>query len=210
MLPSLMEALPPDIAAQRVNAILDALDPRLVRHCRDTFEAQKRLPLPPLRPWKGRVVLVGHRASGKSRLLPRVAELLGLPGVDLDHELERQSGKSLLTWVREDEAGFRRAERTLFLSRPQQEVNAAGGGFLSLHADLLVAHTPVLIPVTFETYRERLLANRTRPRLRPELPLEEELRAVFDERERLHAKVGTLTLVDFLAAYMRDVAGGTP
>ena len=52
----------------------------------------------------------------------------------------------------------------------------------------------VLVPVRFETYRERLMLDRTRPRLRPELSLEEELRVVFESREQLHAQVPTIPL----------------
>ncbi len=37
----------------------------------------------------------------------------------------------------------------------------------------------LLVPVTFETYRERLLADTTRPRLRPGMSLEEELASVY-------------------------------
>ena len=57
---------------------------------------------------------------------------------------------------------------------------------LALHADLLAGDTPVLVPVSFETYRERLLADATRPRLRPELTAEEEVRVVYEEREAIH------------------------
>ncbi len=85
----------------------------------------------------------------------------------------------------------------MFASLPPDRVIAAGGGFLSLHGDLLEGTHAVLVPVTFETYRERLLEDRTRPRLRPEVPLEEELRGIFDEREAAprapaHAAAGGL------------------
>jgi shikimate kinase len=183
----------------RLDRILQAIDPRLQRQLQSDFLARSGFP-PPAVPSRGRWILVGHRAAGKSRLLPLFAELTGLPGVDLDTELARQSGRSLRDWVKEDEPGFRQAERALFLSRPEQEVDAAGGGFLSLHADLLVGHRAVLVPISFESYRERLLADRERPRLRPALSLEEEIAAVFEERERTHARVPTLSLVVALLA----------
>ncbi len=73
-----------------------------------------------------------------------------------------------------------------------------GGGFLSHHADALRGCLAVLIPVTFETYVERLRADATRPRLRPELTLDAELREIYFEREELHRAARPLALVDFL------------
>jgi len=194
-----MEALTPDTSDVTLDAILNGIDARLLPRCKRAFQEAMQAPTPPEVRRQGRVVLVGHRASGKTRMLPWMGRLLGLPTVDLDKELERQSGRKLRDWVTEDEPGFRKAERALFLSRPDSEVEAAGGGFLSLHADLLEGHTPVLIPVTFETYRKRLMADKRRPRLRPELSLEEELRQVFEAREAAHARVKTVSLVDFVA-----------
>jgi shikimate kinase len=88
---------------------------------------------------------------------------------------------------------------------------ATGGGFLSLHADLLRDHTAVLVPITFETYRARLLGDATRPRLRPQLSLEEELAQVYAEREERHAAADTISLLDFLrASSVAPVGGGSP
>lgn len=173
------------------------LDPRVV----PTFLAAygRADPCAPV-PLTGHVVLVGHRAAGKTRLLPLIAELTGRPGIDLDAEIARRAGRPLREWVQADPASFRQAERETFAALGGQAVVAAGGGFLSLHADLLAGHLPVLIPVTFETYRERLLADPTRPRLRPELSPEEELRSVFEERERRHATTPALPLAAFVRA----------
>ena len=55
------------------------------------------------------------------------------------------------------------------------------------------------------SYRERLLADTSRPRLRPGVSLEEEIATVFHEREALHARVPTVPLVDFLRAFWREV-----
>jgi shikimate kinase len=64
----------------------------------------------------------------------------------------------------------------------------------------------LVVPVCFETYRERLLADTSRPRLRPGMTLEEEIATVFHEREALHARVPTVPLVDFLRAFRSEVA----
>ncbi len=147
---------------------------------------------------------MGHRAAGKSRLLPLLAEWAGWPGVDLDRELERRSGRRLREWLPNDEAGFRRAERDLFESLPGGWLVAVGGGFLSNHPGALERHVSVLVPITLESYRERLLADSSRPRLRPELTLSEELDRVYLERERRHALVPTWSLPAFLRATQRE------
>ena len=69
-----------------------------------------------------------------------------------------------------------------------------------MHADLLAPELAVLVPVTFETHAERLQADPGRPRLRPHLSLEAELREVFAEREALHAAAPTVRLPALLKA----------
>ena len=185
--------------------MLDAVDPRLA--IRSSFS--RRDEITPI--WPGpsqQVVLVGHRAAGKSRLLPLLGMWLELPTVELDAEIARRAARDLREWVERDPSGFRRAEREAFLALPKGQVIAAGGGFLSMHADLLAGHLAVLVPVSFETYRERLLADRTRPRLRPELSLEEEIAHTFEERERLHRHANAIPLVRFLAATLEPRGTG--
>ena len=126
--------------------------------------------------------------------------------MDLDAALEAQTGRTLRDWFREDAAGFRAAEREAFRALPARTLVAVGGGFLSLHGDLLADAEVILVPLTFETFRERLLKDATRPRLRPELELEEELRVVFDERESAHRSVRTRSLVEALGTLLRGVA----
>ena len=193
-------------ARQRLlDELLDAIDPRL--DVRRSFAPAAHTP----RRWPAgsqQVVLVGHRAAGKSRLLPLLGQWLGRPTLELDAEIARRAGRPLREWVEGDPAGFRLAERKTFLELPDGRVIAAGGGFLALHGDLLAPHVPVLVPVSYETYRERLLADRTRPRLRPELSLEEEIASIFHEREKVHAGACAVALLDFLAATIEP--GGAP
>jgi shikimate kinase len=166
-----------------------AIDPRLRAAFLSDVERYSRAAPPPLR---GHLVLVGHRAAGKSRLLEPVARWMQRPAIDLDAMV----GPGLFA---RSPLEFRRAERAAFCSITRPSVIAAGGGFLSLHADLLAGHTPVLVPVTFETYCERLRADSTRPRLRPELSLQDELASVFHEREARHARVPTVPLAQLVA-----------
>jgi shikimate kinase len=185
--------------ARLVDRILDVVDPRLA----PALRAELARTGPARTPAPGQTLAIaGHRAAGKSRLLPLLSELTGRPGLDLDAELERLHGRPLRTWVTEDVAGFRAAEREAFLALPAGSLVALGGGFLSHHPDALRGAFTVLVPLSAETYRERLLVDRGRPRLRPELSLEEELSRVHAERELLHARVPTVPLVELLRALL--------
>ena len=155
----------------------------------DADPAPGPLPSPPLPAQT--VVLAGQRAAGKSRALPLFEALLGRSGVDLDRWIEARHHRSLKSWVRLDPQGFRQAEREAFLAQPTGSLVSVGGGFLSLHADLLEDAWTVLVPIDFGTYAQRLRRDRSRPRLRPELSLTEELREVYDAREAAHARVPT-------------------
>jgi shikimate kinase len=166
--------------------VLERVDPRLRAQVSDQVAALAAAPPARLGP---RVVLVGHRGAGKSTLLPWVAKLVGRRALDLDAEIERALGRPIREVFREDERRFRAAEREQYRQAPAGTVIAAGGGFLALHPDLMADDTWVLVPVSFETYRERLLMDATRPRLRPELSVEEEIRAVFEEREAIHQRL---------------------
>ncbi|KFA88637.1 shikimate kinase [Archangium violaceum] len=189
---------------QLVQRILGAVDPRLSPALREELAR----PGPQLLPTPGQTVAIaGHRSAGKTRLLPLVSALLDKQGVDLDVELERRSGRSLRDWVAQDTNGFREAERGLFLQLPRGSVVALGGGFLSHHPEALQSCYTLLVPISFETYRERLLADKTRPRLRPGMSLEEELHSIYHQRQVLHAAVPTVGLADFLRAF---ASSGSP
>jgi len=181
-----------------VQRILESVDPRLASALREELARPGPQPLPA----PGQTVAIaGHRSAGKTRMLPLVSALLGRRGLDLDVELERRSGRSLREWVAQDTNGFREAERSLLLELPRGSVVALGGGFLSHHPEALEPCYTLLIPISFETYRERLLRDTRRPRLRPGMTLEEELHSVYHQRQVLHARVPTVSLVDFLRAF---------
>ncbi len=181
-----------------IERILGSVDPRLSDSIRQEF-ARLAPGTPP--PASKTIVIGGHRAAGKTRLLPLVSALTGRPGMDLDVELEKRSGRSLRDWVATDTASFRQAERDLFLSLPTGGLVAVGGGFLSHHPEALRDCHTLLVPITFETYRERLLKDTRRPRLRPGVSLEEELSAIYQQREVLHARVPTVGIAAFLRAF---------
>ena len=160
-----------------------------------------------LLPKASQVVLVGHRAAGNSTVLPVVAALLGRRGYDLDHEIEWWWNRPVRDWVAADEPGFRQSEREAYARIPLQAVVAVGGGFWSNHAALLRGALVVEVPISFETYCERLREDRGRPRLMPLVSLDEELRQVFEKREAVHRRLPRLSWVEF---WLRQHAGFRP
>lgn len=177
-----------------LEAAFQVIDPRLAPRLRAEVASVGPSPVP------AHLVLAGHRSAGKSSLLPIVASALGRVAVDLDAAIEAASGRALARWVEEDEADFRRVEREVFASLDPRSVIAVGGGFLAHHADLLEGRTVVLVPISFETYCERLLRDATRPRLRPHVSIDEELRTVFTEREQVHQRIPTMPMAQLLAS----------
>lgn len=185
-----------DARRELLGEIWKRVDPRL----RVALAAELEAVAPAFELGVRRAVLVGQRAAGKSWLLPLVARWMELPGIDLDVVIEARSGRRIAEWLPADAAGFRATERSCFASLPSPAVVAVGGGFLGFHAEALSADVAVLVPMCFETYVERLRSDSSRPRLRPELSVEEEMKQVFFEREALHALVPTVRLPVFLKA----------
>ncbi len=84
---------------------------------------------------RGRIALIGLRGAGKTTLGKRLADRLGVPLIELDREIERESGVSLATiFDFYGQAGFRRMERRC-LDRIVDEhprfVLATGGSIVS-------------------------------------------------------------------------------
>ena len=76
-------------------------------------------------------MLIGFSATGKSVLAPYIADRLGWRAIDLDHEIEREAGRSIPAIFEQDgEAGFRARERAAARDAALVEgaVIATGGG----------------------------------------------------------------------------------
>src|SRR5690606_34855177 len=81
-----------------------------------------------------RIALVGLRGAGKSTLGPVLAERLGLPFVELDHEVQKEAGIALdLIFSIYGQAGFRQLEKRCLdrvLTQYPEVVLATGGGIV--------------------------------------------------------------------------------
>ncbi len=123
---------------------------------------------------------IGPMGAGKTTIGRGVAELLGLPFHDLDHEIEAHCGVAIpLIFDIEGEAGFRQRESALLgeLSAHADTVLATGGGAVLAPANRQLLRERGFV-VYLETTVDEQLTRLARDRKRP-------LLAAPDRRERL-------------------------
>ena len=112
-----------------------------------------------------RIALTGLRGAGKTTLGSALAERLGVPFIELDREIERESGVSLATiFDFYGQAGFRRMERRcldrIIEERPRF-VLATGGSIVSEPATyerLLAACYTIWLKAAPAEHMERVVA----------------------------------------------------
>ena len=141
------------------------------------------------------VWLVGMMGAGKSSVGPALARRLGLRFVDLDAEIERNSGRSIPEIFESQGEGAFRALEAAALERVAGGggVVALGGGALSqprLRERVEAAGTLVYLRAVPETLRQRLDAAENRPLLAGLGPdgIREKLSALLAEREPDYAR----------------------
>jgi len=118
------------------------------------------------------VALVGLMGAGKTSIGRRLAQELGLPFVDADHEIEGAAGQTIEDIFEEHgEAFFRDGERRVIarlLDGPAHVLATGGGAFMdpSTRA-LLIAHTiTIWIKADIEILLSRLSRRNHRPLLK--------------------------------------------
>lgn len=160
------------------------------------------------------VLLVGHRATGKTTTGQIAADELGWDFVDLDHYIERQTGQRPAAIIADSEARFRRLERqylTQLLDRPygDGQVIVLGGGCELLPTSALC------VWLWREGWAQS--AKLARARLRPDWPFAREVEWMRDTREPRWQKAAHLRLhvprarpprfaAEILASYLRWAA----
>lgn len=149
------------------------------------------------------LVLIGYRATGKTAVGARLAQILGRPFVDLDQLLVREAGKSIMEIVAKGGwAEFRRREKELAarFRGTEGQVLATGGGVV-LDPDNIAAlkENGIIIWLTAdpETIQARLTLDQPRDANRPSLTGDDTIRevaAVLKERYTLYQAAADITV----------------
>jgi XRE family transcriptional regulator, aerobic/anaerobic benzoate catabolism transcriptional regulator len=142
-----------------------------------------------------RIALVGLRGAGKSTLGALLAKHLGAPFIELDREVERESGTRLgEIFDLYGQAAFRRYERRALeavIERHDRAVIATGGSIVSEPATfdlLLSACFTVWLTASPEEHMGRVVAQGdTRPMAENEQAMED-LRRILAGRAALYSK----------------------
>jgi len=131
--------------------------------------------------------LLGLSGSGKSTVGPRLAQALGLPWVDTDAEITRDSGKSISEiFTQEGEEAFREKESAVLakVAAGPASVISCGGGIVLRQANRqTMAFTGLRIYLQADpaTLARRIRSSRNRPLLSGKSP-EETLAAQLAQR----------------------------
>ncbi|HEV2548917.1 MAG TPA: helix-turn-helix transcriptional regulator [Stellaceae bacterium] len=142
-----------------------------------------------------RIALIGLRGAGKSTLGAMLAKELAVPFIELDREIERESGTSLSeVFDLYGQSAFRRYERRALesvIERHDRAVIATGGSIVSEAATfdlLLSACFTVWLTAAPEEHMARVVAQGdTRPMADNEEAMED-LRRILKGREALYSK----------------------
>lgn len=142
-----------------------------------------------------RIALIGLRGAGKSTLGALLAKALGAPFIELDREIERESGTKLAEiFDLYGQAAFRRYERRALesvIERHDRAIIATGGSIVSEPGTfdlLLSACYTVWLAAAPEEHMSRVVAQGdTRPMDENEQAMED-LRRILAGRDALYSK----------------------
>lgn len=151
--------------------------------------------------------LTGYRGSGKSSVGRAVARRLQRTWIDLDDEIESQSGRSIQDiFATDGEQGFRTLEQAVLeaVSKRAPAVISLGGGAVLRETNrkrIRNSGVSVWLQVDADTVLQRLHRDASTSRRRPPLtglPLRQEIQTLLAKREPLYAEV---------ASYQVDTTG---
>ncbi|HKH66960.1 MAG TPA: helix-turn-helix transcriptional regulator, partial [Reyranella sp.] len=144
---------------------------------------------------RGRIALIGLRGGGKSTLGRCIADELGCPFIELDREVERESGMGLSELFEMfGQATFRRMERAALeavLEKHPRFVLATGGGLVTEPATfelLLASCFTVWIKAQPQEHMQRVLDQGDLRPMSGHARAMDDLVAILASREPLYAK----------------------
>ncbi|MFL6804136.1 MAG: helix-turn-helix transcriptional regulator, partial [Xanthobacteraceae bacterium] len=144
---------------------------------------------------RGRIALIGLRGGGKSTLGRLIADELGCPFIELDREVERESGMGLSELFEMfGQATFRRMERAALeavLEKHPRFVLATGGGLVTEPATfelLLASCFTVWVKAQPQEHMQRVMDQGDLRPISGHARAIDELVAILASREPLYAK----------------------
>lgn len=142
-----------------------------------------------------RIALIGLRGAGKSTLGARLAKEMGVPFIELDREIERESGMSLSeVFDLYGQPAYRRYERRALeavIERHDRAVIATGGSIVSEPATfdlLLAACYTVWLTAAPEEHMGRVVAQGDQRPMAENAEAMEDLRRILAGRNALYSK----------------------
>ena len=123
------------------------------------------------------IVLVGLMGAGKTSVGRRLAEKLGIPFVDADHEIEAAAGKSIADiFADHGETYFREGERRVIqrlISNGAQVLATGGGAFMNDETRARVREhgVSVWLRASLPLLMKRVMRRQDRPLLKTDDPL---------------------------------------
>jgi len=148
---------------------------------------------------ENRIALIGLRGAGKSTLGAAAEKQLGVPFVELDHEVEAEAGTSLHEiFLLHGQAGYRRYERRALertLEKNERCVIATGGSIVSEPATydlLLSACFTVWLKAAPEEHMARVAAQGDYRPMAGNREAMDDLRRILAGREALYAQADVI------------------
>src|SRR5262249_17181974 len=145
------------------------------------------------------LIFIGPMGAGKTTVGRSVAELLGMPFHDLDHEIEAHPGAALiLVFDLEGEAGFRKRESSVLIEIAAHDgiVLSTGGGAVLSEANRRVLRERgfvIWLDATIDAQLARLARDRQRPLLHAP-DRRARLEHLAAERNPLYAEIADLRI----------------
>ena len=150
------------------------------------------------------IILIGYRGTGKTTIVHKLAERLGVPCFDSDVEIERRAGKSIAEIFAQDgESAFRDMEESVIaeiLAHPAPFVLATGGGAIlrtRTREKLRLTGQVIWLTASPDTILRRITSDAASKTMRPSLtalPMQEEIIAVLEQRKPLYAETACQTI----------------
>ena len=141
------------------------------------------------------IVLVGLMGAGKTSVGRRLAEKLGIPFVDADHEIEAAAGKPIKEiFADHGEAYFREGERRVIqrlIGNGAQVLATGGGAYMNeeTRARIEEIGVSVWLRAALPLLMKRVAKRQDRPLLQADDP-EKVMRALIEKRYPVYALAG--------------------